>query len=200
MVAIHSPQPIVRAGLAALLARHPEQLQLGRVPTQPTDDDPDVILFDAVCLLEGDTELLRYLVEQTTSKVVVVGRDLRPGLLGTAVAAGVDGSLSIGASEDELVAAVVDAQAGLPAPAYRGDGSGLSQRESQTLALIARGYSNAEIAAELYLSVNTVKSNIRTAYHKICVSSRAQAVAWAINHGYTSEREQRHDTGQSDRG
>lgn len=60
---------------------------------------------------------------------------------------------------------------------------GLSERELQVLTLIATGLTNAEVAREAYLSVNTVKSYIRSAYRKMDVQSRSQAVIWAIDHG-----------------
>jgi DNA-binding CsgD family transcriptional regulator len=60
---------------------------------------------------------------------------------------------------------------------------GLSTREAEILALIATGHSNLEIAERCFLSINTVKSYVRTTYRKIGVQTRAQAVAWAIHHG-----------------
>lgn len=59
----------------------------------------------------------------------------------------------------------------------------LSERERQVVALIAVGASNDEIAAQLFLGLNTVKTYIRTAYRKIGVTRRAQAVIWAREHG-----------------
>ncbi|MSZ77475.1 MAG: hypothetical protein F2667_10255, partial [Actinobacteria bacterium] len=59
----------------------------------------------------------------------------------------------------------------------------LSDRESDVLALLCRGYSNQQIAAELYLTVNTVKTYIRGAYRKMGVSRRAQAVVWGLERG-----------------
>ena len=50
---------------------------------------------------------------------------------------------------------------------WPGRGEGLSDRESEILALITQGKSNAEVAALTYLSPNTVKSYIRTIYRKI---------------------------------
>ena len=47
-----------------------------------------------------------------------------------------------------------------------------------------QGLSNQEIADELYLSINSVKTYIRSAYRKIDAVSRAQAVAWGIQHGF----------------
>ncbi|WP_134741011.1 helix-turn-helix transcriptional regulator [Nocardioides sp. 503] len=56
----------------------------------------------------------------------------------------------------------------------------LSGRESEIIAMIGHGYSNQEIAETLVLSINSVKTYIRTAYGKIGVSSRSQAVIWAM--------------------
>ena len=50
------------------------------------------------------------------------------------------------------------------------------------LGMIAAGRSNVQIAAQLYLSVNSVKTYVRTAYRKIEVSSRSEAVMWAVRH------------------
>ena len=61
---------------------------------------------------------------------------------------------------------------------------GLSERESEILALITQGLSNQEIADRAYLSINTVKSYVRSAYRKINVDSRTQAVLWGIDHGF----------------
>ena len=58
----------------------------------------------------------------------------------------------------------------------------LTPRETQILTLIARGYSNQEIAEALYLSINSIKTYIRSAYRRIGVERRTQAVLWALNH------------------
>lgn len=73
-------------------------------------------------------------------------------------------------------------------PGGRGDHTlnpdGLSPREAQIVAGICAGKSNHDIARDLYLGVNTVKTYIRTAYRKMGVRSRSQAVLWGIEHGY----------------
>jgi LuxR family maltose regulon positive regulatory protein len=53
----------------------------------------------------------------------------------------------------------------------------LSERELEVLQLIAEGLTNPEIAARLYLSVNTVKAHTRNIYGKLDVHNRTQAVA-----------------------
>jgi len=60
----------------------------------------------------------------------------------------------------------------------------LSARETQILELIVRGLSNQEIADASYLSINSVKTYIRTAYRKMGVTRRSQAVVWALQHGF----------------
>ena len=65
--------------------------------------------------------------------------------------------------------------------------AGLSQRESEIVALIAQGLSNAEVASRAYLSINSVKTHIRSAYRKMGVASRTQAVLWATEHGFRQD-------------
>ncbi|WP_193609164.1 LuxR C-terminal-related transcriptional regulator [Nocardioides lijunqiniae] len=60
----------------------------------------------------------------------------------------------------------------------------LSSRETEILSLIVRGLSNQEIADAAYLSINSVKTYIRTAYKKMGVTRRSQAVVWAMQHGF----------------
>jgi LuxR family maltose regulon positive regulatory protein len=53
----------------------------------------------------------------------------------------------------------------------------LSERELEVLQLIAEGLTNPEIAARLFLSLNTVKAHTRNIYGKLDVHSRTQATA-----------------------
>lgn len=59
----------------------------------------------------------------------------------------------------------------------------LSPRELDVLKLVAEGYTNAEIAARLYLSVNTVKSHISGILNKLGVNHRVQAAVMALRYG-----------------
>ena len=76
-------------------------------------------------------------------------------------------------------------------PATRVGGSRLAEplsiRELEVLALVAKGLTNQEIAARLYLSLHTVKAHARSIYAKLGVSSRTQAVARGRALGYLSE-------------
>jgi DNA-binding CsgD family transcriptional regulator len=74
-----------------------------------------------------------------------------------------------------------------PALDWPGKALGLTDRESEVLALITQGRSNAEVAAHTYLSPNTVKSYIRSIYRKIGVESRTQAVLWGVAHGFSPD-------------
>ena len=56
------------------------------------------------------------------------------------------------------------------------------------LALITQGLSNQEIAERSYLSINSVKTYIRTAYRKIGVTRRSLAVGWGLRNGFVPDR------------
>ncbi len=60
---------------------------------------------------------------------------------------------------------------------------GLTKREMDVLGLVARGATNKEIAAELYVSTSTVDFHMRNILAKLHLRNRAQVVAWAIEHG-----------------
>jgi DNA-binding NarL/FixJ family response regulator len=60
---------------------------------------------------------------------------------------------------------------------------GLTQRESEVLALIVSGRSNRAIAGQLTLSTETIKTHVRGIYRKLDVSDRAAAVAAALREG-----------------
>jgi len=197
LVAVVSPQPVVRHGLVDLLARHPDRVS---VVVYPDGHDPDVVLYDVVDLADGDSSGLRELLSSTSAKVLAMSRDLRPDLAVRAMAAGADGFFSIGVTEAELISAVEAAADGsgsglsLPAPDsdHRlGAEAGLTTREAEVLTLIAQGRTNREIAEELYLSPNSIKTYVRTAYRKIGATSRSQAVGWAIRNGFPVEGQRR---------
>jgi len=72
-------------------------------------------------------------------------------------------------------------------PSYIGptpEADSLTKREAEMLELIAQGLSNNEIAETTGLSINSIKSFIRSAYRKIGVEKRPLAIAWAFQNGY----------------
>jgi two-component system nitrate/nitrite response regulator NarP len=81
----------------------------------------------------------------------------------------------------ETVAAVADGRDMFPARAAtlkaEGPFEGLTPREKELMAALGDGATNAQIAAELGISLNTVKFHLKNLYEKLDVSNRAQAVA-----------------------
>ena len=63
--------------------------------------------------------------------------------------------------------------------------AGLTRRESEITALVARGLTNREIAGRLYLSVRTVETHVDHVLTKLGFRTRTQLAAWAHNHGNT---------------
>jgi DNA-binding NarL/FixJ family response regulator len=59
----------------------------------------------------------------------------------------------------------------------------LSEREVEVLSLLARGFTNADIAAQLHLSEGTVRNHVSTIFAKLDVNDRTQAAVIAIRHG-----------------
>jgi DNA-binding NarL/FixJ family response regulator len=72
-----------------------------------------------------------------------------------------------------------------PAPPAGGAGS-LSSREVEVLGLLARGYTNEQIAGELFLSTSTVKKHVHKVISKLGVSDRTQATVLALELGLLS--------------
>lgn len=63
------------------------------------------------------------------------------------------------------------------------ENNNLSEREIETLKLVAQGMSNKQIASSLFISINTVKVHLRNIFEKINVESRTEATLYAIEHG-----------------
>ncbi len=115
--------------------------------------------------------------------------------------AGATGVLSRDASVPELVSALVAAGRGEvvlpPALAARAlaalvrsepraerPAETLTAREREVLALLSRGLTNKQIAQTLFLSVRTVEAHLRHIYDKLNVTSRTEAVLWAVQHDF----------------
>ncbi|MCD4527169.1 response regulator transcription factor [Nocardioides sp. cx-173] len=155
-----------------------------------------VVLVDTFARAEGPDLDPGALHLHTGAKVVLYSWHTSPHLVEAALAQGVDGYVSKGAPAEELVTALERIAAGeqvvpAPGPHLGADGSGtwpgqeeLTAREAEVVALIAQGLANREIAGRVFLSINSIKSHIRSAYRKMGVSRRSQAVVWALQHGF----------------
>jgi ATP/maltotriose-dependent transcriptional regulator MalT len=67
---------------------------------------------------------------------------------------------------------------------WLGEREGLSAREGAVLALIVLGLSNERIADALHISMHATKTHVRSAYRRMGVTSRTQAISWGIHHGF----------------
>lgn len=206
-VQVISRQPIVRAGIESLLETHAEDVVIvGHRPecaTQPLDTAGalDAVIYDVIGLYLDDGQDLEVLAQAFPSRVLALSRELQPGLAARALALGAVATVSIGADAAELLATIRAAASGClhdgsvagPVPGGirqrdLGRTARLTPREQDVLTLIVAGASNTQIADELFLSINTVKSFIRSAYAKIGATTRAQAAAWGVEHGFPTTR------------
>ncbi|GCD90031.1 response regulator transcription factor [Nocardioides sp. LS1] len=200
-IAVLNDYELVVAGIAAVLGPFSDRVVVVELDSRmPVVSDVDIVLYDTFGQVQGDALDVEELVPHGAARLVVFSWNLDPGLIERAVSHGVAGYLSKGLSGEEIVDALERIAAGervLPDPATRadedfgrwpGDTVGLSARESEMLALIVRGLPNKEIATRAGLSINSVKTYIRTAYRKIGVTTRAQAVVWAMAHGFEPDR------------
>jgi NarL family two-component system response regulator LiaR len=194
-VALSNDYELALLGLAQMLGRYPDAVQIVDLTTlTQMPHEADVILFDTFGRLPEDDRKLRQIVAKNDAKVVVYSWDDYPEA--AARRQGAVGYLHKGLSADDLVAAIVAIHQDKDTPrptsdeppirTWPGESLGLTQRESEMLTFITRGLSNQEIVQRSFLSINTVKSYIRSAYRKIGVRTRAQAVAWGFRNGFES--------------
>jgi len=208
-VAIVNDYEIVVAGVAAMLAPHHDRVNVVELDSGlPVLSKVDVILYDTFCQIQGDGVDLEDLVHGSDAHVVIFSWNLQSDLVGRAIERGAAGYLSKGMSADEIVSGLEAVHRGetvtpresadivdrASAGEWPGREHALTARESEVLALITQGLSNQEIAERTYLSINSVKTYIRTAYRKIDVTRRSQAVAWGMRHGFEPDRMRSIDT------
>ncbi len=198
-VALVDDYDVVVLGVANMLGQYPERVVIAEIDTNRSlSDAVDVVLYDSFAQPEADRDEIQVLIDNPRARhVVVYTWNFHPDLVEQARRQGVHGYLSKSLSAADLVAALERVNAGEvvisdPPPRARppsgsdwpGRSKGLSDRESEVLALITQGKSNDEVAALTYLSINTVKSYVRSVYRKINVESRTQAVLWGVENGF----------------
>jgi two-component system, NarL family, response regulator LiaR len=191
-LAIVNDYALVIAGLGALLAN--EHIDVVRAPL-PGFIDVDIVLFDPhgpgrgwPIHLDGGGG------PGCGTKMVAYSWQHSPDLVASALAEGAAGCLSKALTGPQMAAALRRIAGGEILVLPEGNGAGatgcrpealerLSPREAEVMTLIAQGLSNIQIAERLYVSINSVKAHIRSAYRKIGVERRTQAVLWGLEHG-----------------
>ncbi len=166
---------------------------------------PDIILFDCYPSGARDGVLRAFPAPPAAggSRVAAYSWETRDDLVTAALQHGYRGYLAKSLPARQLVEALERIGRGEsvvsvpPRPAdpasvqveWSREQAGLTPREADVLDLIAAGRSNAQIAASLQVSINSVKSYVRSSYRKIGATSRSQAVLWGIAQGLgASER------------
>jgi DNA-binding NarL/FixJ family response regulator len=197
-VAIVNDYELVVVGVAALLEPFRDRIQVVELDSGlPVQRDVDVILYDTFGQVQGKGVDVESLVDGGDAKVVIYSWNLHGELVKDSIAAGAAAYLSKGLEAEDLVRAIELVHFGetivpetggtvnpKPESTWPGKDQGLTVRESEIVALITQGLSNQEIADRSYLSINSVKTYIRTAYRKMGVERRSQAVLWGIRHGF----------------
>lgn len=201
-VALVDDYDVVLMGVARMFDQYQDRVVVVEIDAnEALDDAADIVLYDSFAQPESDHDEIRVLVDNPRARrVVVYTWNFHPDLIDSARRLGARGYLSKTLAAGDLVTALEAVHSGemvISTPPRRtrsaigldwpGRGEGLSDRESEILALITQGKSNADVAALTFLSPNTVKSYIRATYRKIGVESRTQAVLWGVNHGFTPD-------------
>jgi two-component system, NarL family, response regulator LiaR len=160
---------------------------------------PDVVVMDiGLPGIDGIAATQQIKAALPQIRVVMLTSHTRATEVIAALSSGADAYCIKGASVDRLLAAIAAAQEGatyldpqiarqvidhLKPPATNSNLGQLSQRELDVLKLMVEGYSNPEIATQLYLSPNTIKTHVRGIMNKLSVDDRVQAAVVALRAG-----------------
>ena len=193
---------VVVVGVAHMFNSYGDRIKILELDaTTPLTDRVDIVLYDSFAQPESDNVEIAALVKNPLAgRVVVYTWNFHPDLIRAAFDGGASGYLSKTLPARELVDALETVHAGIPVTSpkpsrnqlsvgldWPGRSEGLSEREAEILALITQGKTNAEITGLVYLSINSIKTYIRSAYQKIGVTTRVQAVLWGIEHGFAPD-------------
>jgi DNA-binding NarL/FixJ family response regulator len=209
-VALVDDQAMIRAGLARILSPADgfevvAECADGRQAVQELPAvHPDVVLMDIrMPALDGIAATAQLRSAPDPVVVLVLTTFGEDEMLWGAIEAGAAGFVLKDSSAEDLIAAVravagggawfdpgvaprvLDRYRRLVAPAAREAGrlESLTDREHDVLRLMARGATNSEIAARLYVAEATVKSHVGSIFAKLDVRDRAAAIVFAYDHG-----------------
>jgi NarL family two-component system response regulator LiaR len=201
---------VSRRGLATLLLTLSDMVMVGEAKNgmealELCDTmQPDVVLMDLLMPeMDGAKATSAIRKRYPEIKVLVLTAFDEYALLQRALAAGADGVLLKNMSCDDLGANIRQAYvqdtsltprsigdkmqaAQLPSPPTTVCSVEFTEREQNVLALMAQGMTNPQIGAELFISRATVKCHVSSILAKLCVSSRTEAVALAVQQHLTS--------------
>ncbi|MDZ5661256.1 response regulator transcription factor [Nocardioides sp. S-58] len=201
-VALVNDDEVVVRGLDAMMRSYPHRVEIvelvaGRQVSRPVD----VALYDTFGMGQGNgPAVARLIASPQVRQVAVYTWNFQPWLTRDTLNQGVRGYLSKSLPAARLVDALGAIASGqvVVSPArnrssivggdWPGREEGLTAREAEVLSLITMGLSNQDIAERTLLSINSIKSYIRSAYRKIDVDSRSKAVLWGVEHGMRADR------------
>ncbi|MFJ9173096.1 response regulator [Streptomyces sp. NPDC102360] len=204
-------EPLVRAGLRAVLEAQPDITVVGEaadgaaVVPLVRELRPDVVAMDVRMPLLDGIEATRAVLRgaEQPPKILVITTFENDEYVYGALRAGADGFLLKRARPEEIVHAVrlvaagesllfpaavrkLAAEYGSSAARAALERAALTEREGQVLRLMARGLSNAEIAADLVVGTETVKSHVSAVLTKLGARDRTQAVIAAYESGFVA--------------
>ena len=202
-VLIADDHPVVRSGLAGMLAVEPDLEVVGEAAdgeeavALATGLRPDLVLMDLrMPRLDGAEATARIAREVPGVHVLVLTTYETDTDILRAVEAGATGYLLKDTPRDQLVAGLRAAARGESALSpsvarrlvqqLRGGDERLTAREQEVLALVAQGLSNGAIGRELFITEATVKTHLLRAFAKLGVDDRTRAVTVAIERGILS--------------
>src|SRR3954452_6719466 len=201
-LAIVNDYEVVVHGLASMLRSYSDRVEVVEVDVNAHPASAvDIALFDTFAQSFRDrARIARLVSDPRIAKVVVYTWSADDPAIDQNRVPGISAYVSKRLAAGDLVDTLERIHAGEPVrlqdsghgPLVGGDWpgreEGLTARESEVLSLITQGYSNNDIVETTMLSINSIKSYIRSAYRKIGVTSRSRAILWGIDHGFQPDR------------
>ncbi|QMS56947.1 Response regulator protein VraR [Kocuria varians] len=204
-LALVNDYPVVVEGIARMLEDHPRLHVVELDSGHRLARHADIVLYDAFAARDRGRDDVRCLLENPLcDKVVMYTWHTGAPQVEEALSLGMHGCLSKELSASDLADSLIRVHDGelvvspevvreeIKVPDWPGRPEGLSAREAEVIALITQGLTNDDIARTCYLSINSVKSYIRSAYRKMGVERRSQAVLWGVTHGMDPRDQQGH--------